>query len=148
MALTVNVMTDQVYRLLVTGSRTWEGILAELRVNTVLSSFLGLSRALNARLVVVHGDCPQGADAIARRWCDRRGVPQEPFPADWRQYGKQAGPLRNFNMANSGNFGCCVGFLRDDSRGTLNCLQCAREAKIPTFVVPWDTPEIPVVTYP
>lgn len=126
---------QQVYRLLVTGSRTWEGILAELRLQTVLTSFQALSSALRARLVVVHGDCPQGADAMARRWCDRRGVPQDPYPADWRQHGKQ-------------QFACCVGFLRDNSRGTSNCLGLAREKGIPTFVIPWDVPETPVVTYP
>lgn len=142
------MVEQQVYRLLVTGSRAWEGILAELRLQTVLTSFQALSSALRARLVVVHGDCPQGADAMARRWCDRRGVHQDPYPADWRQHGKRADPIRNFNMVNSRQFACCVGFLRDNSSGTSNCLQHAREKGIPVFVIPWDIPETPVVTYP
>ena len=141
-------MTElQVFRLLVTGSRTWEGIVAEMKLQTVLSGLHGFLANINSRLVVVHGDCPQGADAIARRWCERRGVHQEAYPADWRQYHQAAGPIRNRYMVNLGA-DMCIGFLRNGSSGTTGCMDLAREKGIPTFVVPWEITETPVVTYP
>ena len=36
-----------------------------------------------------------GADRFARRWAVDRGVWFETFPADWDNFGKRAGPIRN-----------------------------------------------------
>lgn len=47
------------------------------------------------RFVVMHGDCPTGADNYAVTWCAVRGVPQWRYPA--RDYGvwPWCGPKRN-----------------------------------------------------
>lgn len=44
-----------------------------------------------------HG-AARGADTLASKWGLANGVPVEPFPADWRAYGKAAGHLRNAAM--------------------------------------------------
>lgn len=54
--------------------------------------------AAGQRLVVLHGDCPTGADAHTRIWCHHRAVKQIPFPA--KAFGRWpwAGPRRNKAM--------------------------------------------------
>ena len=125
-------------RLLVTGSRDWEGVAAEARVQVTLNMILALCDVLGTKLTLVHGDCPTGADAIADRWARRRDnlVTVEPHPARWVRHGGAAGPIRNLEMVNRGA-DMCIAFLKDDSRGTSNCVSLSRMAGIPTFVVHW-----------
>lgn len=126
-------------RVLITGSRDWEGRVAETRIHIILETILALCDMLGEKLIVVHGDCPTGADAIADRWARRRddlGVEVEAHPADWDRYGSSAGPLRNQEMVNRGA-GMCIGFLRNNSRGTRHCLNLARMFGIPTYTVVW-----------
>lgn len=40
-----------------------------------------------------------GADAGGKKWARARGVPVKSFPADWAQFGKRAGLIRNEQMA-------------------------------------------------
>lgn len=40
-----------------------------------------------------------GADAIGEAYAKENGIDCRIFPAKWREYGKQAGPLRNRRMA-------------------------------------------------
>lgn len=40
-----------------------------------------------------------GADCYAKEWADRKGIPVHTEEADWEQYGKAAGPIRNTAMA-------------------------------------------------
>lgn len=47
---------------------------------------------------VVSGGAP-GVDALGEQWAKSAGVPVVKFPADWRTYGKAAGPIRNEQMA-------------------------------------------------
>lgn len=131
-------------KVLTTGSRTWKGVYGEWIITLTLNRLESLGHALHSPLRLMNGACPEGADAIVQRWADRREVPLEEFPADWANYGKAAGPMRNMYMVHLGA-DMCIGFLRDNSRGTMGTLDLARAAKIPTFVVPWDdsTPPIP-----
>ena len=88
-------------RVLVTGSRTWP-------FEQHVQDALGFYWELGGPLTVVHGDALNGADRMARRWCDRMNggelgpmVEHEPHPADWSQ-GKGAGFDRNGRMVNLG----------------------------------------------
>jgi SLOG family YspA-like protein len=40
----------------------------------------------------------RGADTLAGEWARSRDVPVDPCPANWRVFGKRAGPLRNGYM--------------------------------------------------
>lgn len=81
--------------------------------------------------VVVHGDCPTGADNFAEIWCEKNGVRQEKFPAEWHIYGRAAGPLRNQKMVDAGARICIAFPTLGISRGTWDCMQRAEEAGIP-----------------
>lgn len=43
-----------------------------------------------------------GADSLALWWAQSRHVPVETFRADWKAFGKSAGPIRNAHMADRG----------------------------------------------
>jgi hypothetical protein len=46
---------------------------------------------------LVHG-AASGADSHAAAWAAKVGIEVAAYPADWRQYGKAAGPIRNRKM--------------------------------------------------
>lgn len=129
-------------RLLVTGSRDWNGVYATQRVHTILELVLALSDALGQKLTVVHGDYPHGVDGIVDRWARRRediGVSVEPYPPNWAM-GPAGGPIRDRQMVNAGA-DLCIGFVKPPSKGTILTMQMARNAGIPTFTVMWDQEE-------
>lgn len=41
----------------------------------------------------------RGIDKLGERYAELKGYPIMPFPADWKQYGKPAGHIRNLQMA-------------------------------------------------
>lgn len=111
------------FRLLVSGSREWDQ--PEIIQMVIVQHWFE-----NDDLVVVHGDCPRGADRIARDFCEAKGIPQEKYPADWDRYGKAAGRIRNGVMVDTKpDMG--VFFIRGESRGTRGCLRLTKKAGIP-----------------
>jgi YspA, cpYpsA-related SLOG family len=113
-------------RVLVTGSRTWED-------ETLIIKVLGEAWAVTPpgeEFVIVHGDCPRGADAVADYVARAMGWEVEPHPADWDRFGKAAGPLRNIEMVKAGA-DVCLAFIRDGSRGASHCARTAQAAGIP-----------------
>ena len=124
-------MTD--FRVLVTGSRTWD---AEGTLRAALHELYYAAVGSGAdRLVVVHGANPRGADAMADTWvrdhAQHGTVTAERHPADWHQYGRSAGYRRNAEMVGAGA-DLCLAFVRDDSAGATNCLRLAERAGIAT----------------
>lgn len=47
--------------------------------------------------ILAHGGAT-GADSLAGEWAHRNHIPCNVFSADWRKYGKGAGPERNQRM--------------------------------------------------
>lgn len=85
--------------------------------------------------VIIEGEAP-GADCMARDWATMYGVPVEKFPANWRLYGKAAGPIRNAEMLTRKPD--CVLAFHDDiehSKGTRDMVIRARKAGITTHVL-------------
>ena len=122
--------TTAPYRILVTGSRDWDD------VNEV---WLRLGDAVGAihrddisrEIIIVHGDCPRGADAIADQWARKYGATIERHPANWQLNGKRAGFIRNAVMVNQGA-DLCVAFIRNGSRGASHTAALAEQAGIET----------------
>jgi hypothetical protein len=124
-------------RVLVTGSRDWRDVHA---VRRQLGNLIGRSPD---GLVVVHGACPNGADAIATEWVTDSQphygplVTEEAHPADWNQHGKRAGFIRNTEMVEAGA-DVCLAFIRGRSRGATHTARIALDAGIELHV--WRQP--------
>ena len=86
--------------------------------------------------VVMHGGC-QGADEIAGIMAGRLGFEVRVFEADWDEFGKAAGPIRNRQMLDQ-KPDLVIAFHLDlkKSRGTRNCLEVAEQRGIETELIP------------
>ena len=83
-------------------------------------------------LVFVSGDC-SGADKLGERYAAEHGYKIEVYPAEWKKYGPQAGPIRNMKMVQSAD--AVVAFWDNESSGTRNIIDCARQENIPYKVI-------------
>ena len=114
------------FRLLVTGSRTWdkEDLMRRLLVKVY-------NQVKDRDPILVHGTAP-GADEMASAiWLDLGGA-VEPHPADWDKWGKAAGFIRNQQMVDLGA-NLCIAFIRDNSRGASMTAKIADKAGILTW---------------
>lgn len=84
--------------------------------------------------LVLHGGA-NGADSLAHQWAANRKIPTTIFPADWKTYGKSAGPIRNQKMADHGA-DLCIAF--HGGAGTADMVKRAKKARIPVQVVAGD----------
>jgi hypothetical protein len=75
---------------------------------------------------LIHGDCPTGADAFADRWGNERGIRVDRYAADWKRFGKSAGPRRNSAMI-AARPDAVVAFEGGD--GTRDMVSKAEEAR-------------------
>lgn len=132
------------YRALVTGPRDYDDVRI---VHHWLWYALAEARGEEKRLVVVHGDCPGGADHIADEWGSLMEAagnhvrverhPAQGHPTHYFGPWPGAGPRRNEHMASLGA-DICLAFLRPcvrdgcprrfahDTHGTANCVRQAR----------------------
>lgn len=120
-------MTDKPYRILVTGSRDWTDM-------DVVHGALATAVYQQVPAVIVHGACPNGADAIASWWIRKHriiGLTEEAHPANWQINGKRAGFIRNADMVNLGA-DVCLAFIRNGSRGASHTAALAEQAGIET----------------
>lgn len=112
-------------RLLVTGSRHW-------RDRVAIDAELAFLHDEHGLECVIHGDC-RGADRIAGEWARANGVEEIACPADWRTFGRYAGPLRNRNMIGNHRPDTVLVFHEDmeSSRGTKDMVEQAKRAGLP-----------------
>lgn len=118
-------------RVLCTGSREWTD---EATVMFELDR-LQRSQMFEDPIIIVHGACPKGADAIVHRVALQLGYKVERHPADWSLNGKSAGPIRNEYMVRQGA-DLCLAFWDGKSNGTRDCFTRAVVAGIPVRIVP------------
>ena len=112
-------------RLLVCGSRDWKDREA------IRAKLLELRPEL-----VIHGAHWSGADKIAADLCLELGIPQQPYPARWRDSGRSAGPRRNQQMLNEGRPDQVLAFhLQKRQRGTDDMVHRAHMLGLPIKVV-------------
>lgn len=67
----------------------------------------------------------RGVDRLGEDWANEHGIPIKRFPANWDRYGKQAGYLRNKQMAEYG--GALIAIWDGESPGTGMMINLARE---------------------
>ena len=150
-------------RVLVCGSRDWNDIdtIYATLDGLYLQATMGHLSVEISEFVLIEGGAP-GADSIAAQWAKNSPThsynekPDDPhfehlqFRADWRKYGKAAGPLRNQQMLDEGKPDVVRAFKNNfdwvwlDSNGkqwkhlyhgTEDMVRRARAATIPCYVV-------------
>ena len=143
----------QEVHVLVTGSRTWDD--RQAVADALLDAWHDAVQTVSPEVhfTVVHGDCPQGADAIAKQWAIDNHVFHHAVPADWSgpctpscpptphrrrsrhgEYCPLAGHHRNQLMVDMG-IDLVLAFHRNNSRGTADCIRRAKAAGIPVHTI-------------
>lgn len=104
----------------VIGSRTFSDRLFLYRKLDEIRKLYNIERIVSGgRYRNKHGYL-MGADTYAEDYCDTHCVSKLIHPADWKQFGKSAGPKRNRKIAIDADF--AVAFWDGSSVGTKDCL--------------------------
>lgn len=81
---------------------------------------------------IIHGDA-QGADQGAAQWGRSENIRVIAFPAEWKKYGKSAGPRRNQKMLDEGRPDIVIAL--PGGKGTDNMIALAEASGIPVIEV-------------
>lgn len=104
--------------VMVTGSRNWSDA-GEIRVELM---------RLPQGTTVIHGGA-RGADNLAGFIARDIGLSVITFPANWKEFGKRAGPIRNQDMIER-HPDLVLAFPLRDSVGTWDCVRRAEKDRI------------------
>lgn len=123
-------------KVLVTGGRDYANRTTFWRWMDAYHSELGFT-------LVIHGACGasyerpsppyQGADGLADEWALVNGILLHRCPADWTQYGRVAGRIRNIWMLEEERPDLIMKF--PGGRGTGHMTDIARDAGVPVVEV-------------
>jgi hypothetical protein len=134
---------------MVSGSRTWKD---RAIIWADLDQMHAEARRRGERMVLIHGECPRGADKHAEDWHQQRilegatDLDIERYPPNRKLHGKRAEWLRNQAMVQSMPDRAYF-YRHDESQGTTNALNLARSARLPRTLRErygnnWDAPHI------
>ncbi len=84
-----------------------------------------LSNFNNDDIAFISGHC-SGVDAAAEKYAELRGFKTLLFPAEWKKYGKAAGPVRNKQMVEAAD--AVIAFWDEKSRGTKSLIDLAKKS--------------------
>jgi hypothetical protein len=113
-------------RIIVCGGRAYQNR------ERVFETLDALHRERRIELVAQGG--AEGADALAKQWARDMGVETGTFYADWKAYGRLAGPMRNQRMLVDARPDLVVAF--PGGRGTADMILRAEQACVPVRRIP------------
>ena len=79
-------------------------------------------------ITIIEGEA-RGVDRAAKQWATRYNCPIESYPANWDEYGKAAGYIRNEIMVKACDF--CLIIWDGKSNGTRSDIQLCKKYKKP-----------------
>ncbi len=82
-------------------------------------------------ITILSGHC-KGVDLMAEQYAMERNYGLEIFPAEWKKYGRAAGPIRNKQMVEKANV--VIAFVCERAKGTKNLISHAKELGKRLFV--------------
>jgi len=96
-------------RVIIAGSRNFKP--------TTFDEFWLIEKLVELKATEVVSGCATGADSFGEQIGTLQGLPIKRFPADWEQYGKAAGPIRNQQMA---EYADALIVFPDGGKGTID----------------------------
>ena len=69
---------------------------------------------------------------MGRRWAIENGIPIKEFPANWQEFGRAAGPIRNGEMADYAD--ALIAIWDGRSRGTADMISRMKIKEKPVWV--------------
>ena len=113
-------------RILICGAREWNDF---NKIKQILNKY-----TIND--IIIHGDCV-GADKIGGYLAKQLKMEVLVYPADWKKYGRSAGPIRNQQMIDEGKPDYCYAFHSniEKSKGTKDMIFRCIKACIPYEII-------------
>lgn len=118
-------------RILICGDRNWTDYFA---IRNLLKTHMESTQSFHVECVI-EGEA-SGADTFARIAATELGIKVLSFPANWKEHGKSAGPIRNTQMLVEGKPNLVWAFHDHitDSKGTSNMVVQSKKAGIRTVL--------------
>ncbi|SFH76130.1 Protein of unknown function [Pseudobutyrivibrio sp. OR37] len=113
------------YRIIIAGGRDFNNkVLFSEEVNKIVKE-LGID---NIEIISGHSS---GADSLAELYAKKHNISLKIFPAEWKKYGKAAGPIRNKQMLDYSleEQSVLIAFWNGRSKGTRNMIERAKNEK-------------------
>ncbi len=113
-------------RILCCGDRNWSD---SSIIERVLSNY-------SSDTVIIHGNA-NGADRLSASIALSLNMRVQSYPANWNQYGRAAGPIRNQQMLDEGKPDLVIAFHSniEQSKGTKNMIKLAHHANIKVILI-------------
>lgn len=123
------------FKLLICGSRNFNDYhFLHFMLNKIFMDY----ELCNYNVELISGHC-SGTDKLAEKYAKENDLNIKIFEAQWKHYGRAAGPIRNKEMIDYiSNFPSCnlvVAFVSPESVGTLNTIKLAEKLQIPVIRV-------------
>ena len=115
-------------KTIIAGSRT-------IKLDEV-TTFLDELKQLGIIITEVVSGTAKGVDSHGESWAKENGIPVKRFPANWDEFGKSAGCIRNQEMLDYYEQLICIWYGL--SKGTKNMLTIAKRKKIPIYLLETD----------
>ena len=133
-------------RIIICGGRDFDNYDAlEYTIDTILSQ-----HNLNFDDVeIISGGC-RGADKLGIKYAESHKILCTEFLADWKRYGKAAGPIRNSEMLDyikDSKLPIVAAFLSADSRGTADTVRKAKGLGFDTITIDYNTEDTNMAIY-
>lgn len=128
------------YRVIIAGGRDFDDyyLLEDNVREWVLDVYLEhYGSKTNTKIEIISGKA-KGADTLGEQFANEYDYFVKEFPADWNQYGKAAGPIRNRQMAEyaaQADKGVLFAFWNGKSRGTKSMIDLAKQYGLEVHVV-------------
>lgn len=114
-------------KLIISGSRTYNNYNA---IKKYLDSYL---KNITEEIEIVSGAHWEGVDLLGEQYAKENNHSLKRCPADWKKYGKPAGPIRNREMDEYSTH--CICFWDGKSRGTKDMYDIAMEKGLITKLI-------------
>lgn len=86
-----------------------------------------------SKITLVVSGAAKGADSLGEKWALENNISTLIFPADWDQYGKRAGFIRNEDIIR--NCDCCIAFWDGKSKGTQHSISLCKRHNKPCKII-------------
>ncbi|REE80318.1 uncharacterized protein DUF2493 [Lutibacter oceani] len=120
-------------KIIIAGSRTYTDY---KKLSEVCDQFLQDQTDIE----IVSGSYYKGADKLGEQYAKERGYKITQFPADWKRFGRAAGPKRNEQMANYAN--ALIAFWDGASKGTKHMIDLAKSTGLKIYISQINSNEI------
>jgi hypothetical protein len=112
-------------RIIIAGGRTFDNYPALSNFCWDALKKIGVNNPSSENVTILSGGA-KGADGLGEKFARENRLNLELFSADWKTYGRAAGPIRNKQMLEEGRADYLFAFWDGKSAGTKNMIDHAK----------------------